>query len=126
MPLILVIDDNPAIRRMVTRMLTAAGHRIIEAAGGSEGMALFLRERPALVITDIVMEDGEGIETIRELRRLVPDIPILAMSGSGALYLRLASNIGASAVLEKPFAKDEFLERVNVLLDGVASSGQTS
>lgn len=125
MPDILVIDDQPAIRRLTTRILATAGHRTIEAAGGAEGMATFMLERPAMVITDIVMADGEGVETIRELRRLAPTLPILAMSGSGAFYLRIAAGIGASGTLEKPFTKAELLTKVDELLevsDGVSAA----
>jgi two-component system KDP operon response regulator KdpE len=124
---ILVIDDQPAIRRLAARILASAGHRTIEAAGGSEGMAMFTRERPAMVITDIVMEDGEGLETIRELRRVAPTLPILATSGSGAIYLRLASGMGASDTLEKPFTKAELLAKVVELLgvSGGVSAAQS-
>jgi CheY-like chemotaxis protein len=123
MPAILVIDDQPAIRRLITRILIGVGHQTIEAEGGTEGIAAFKREGAALVITDMVMEEGEGIETIRELRRLAPELRILATSGSGALYLRLAADIGASGVLEKPFTKAALLASVSDLLGGVAAAG---
>ena len=90
---ILVIDDNAGIRKLLLCILTAAGHSVIEAGGGTEGLVALRRARPTLVITDIVMEDGDGIETIREMRREAPTIPILAMSGSGVLFLRAASSL---------------------------------
>jgi CheY-like chemotaxis protein len=123
MPDVIVIDDQPAIRRLITRILTGAGHRTIEAEGGEEGIVAFERDGAALVITDMVMEDGEGIETIRELRRLAPELPILAISGSGDLYLRLAADIGASGVLEKPFTKAALLASVSDLLGGMTPAG---
>jgi CheY-like chemotaxis protein len=123
MPAILVIDDQPAIRRLITRILTGAGYRTIEAEGGTEGIAAFKRDGAALVITDMVMEEGEGIETIQELRRLAPELPILATSGSGDLYLRLAADMGASGVLEKPFTKGELLASVSDLLGGLTAPG---
>ena len=113
---ILVIDDNQHVRRLVERILTAAGHTVTEAKGGSEGLVAFRRAPPAMIITDIVMVDGEGIETIRSLRREAPAMPILAMSGSGLLYLHSAGRLGASATIEKPFLPAEFLETVNSLL----------
>ena len=69
---ILVIDDDRQLRRLLSRVLKGAGHTVQEANDGKEGIALFHRTRPALVITDIVMPDTEGIETIQELRREAP------------------------------------------------------
>jgi DNA-binding response OmpR family regulator len=113
---ILVIEDHAVTRNLIVRILTAARHRVTEAKGGTEGLAAFRRARPALIITDIVMADGEGIETIREMRREAPAIPILAVSGWGASYLRTAKLLGASATIEKPFDSDELLAIVGGLL----------
>ena|SRR5947208_16513251 len=86
---ILVIDDEPRMRRLIARILNGAGHEVHEAGNGRDGIALFHRVHPAFVITDIVMPDMEGIEMIRELRRQAPTIPILAISGGGPpIYLQ--------------------------------------
>jgi DNA-binding NtrC family response regulator len=113
---ILVVDDNQHMRRLVERILTAAGHTVTEARDGSEGVAVFRRAPPAMVITDIVMVDGEGIETIRALRREAPAMPILAMSGSGTHYLHMAGRLGASATIEKPFRPHDFSTTVDRVL----------
>ena len=114
---ILVIDDEPQMRRLIARILTGAGHGVHEAENGRDGIGLFHRVHPALVITDIVMPDMEGIEMIRELRQEAPTIPILAISGGGpAVYLRAATGLGATAALAKPFSTDELLEAVGNLL----------
>jgi CheY-like chemotaxis protein len=123
MPNVLVIDDQPEIRRLITDILTEAGYQTVEAEGGTEGIAAFKRDGAALVITDMVMEGGEGVETICELRRLAPDVPILATSGLGDLYLRLAISAGASGVLEKPFDNSALLASVSELLGGVTAAG---
>src|SRR5262245_31388188 len=89
---VLIIDDDPQMRRLISRMLVRAGHAACEAVNGREAITTFRRLLPALVITDIVMPDMEGIETIRQLREVSPTTPILAMSGSTeALYLRAAT-----------------------------------
>ena len=118
MAAILVIDDDPQMRRMLTRILTGAGHTVREAADGRAGIELFRQARPALVITDIVMPDMEGIELIRELRREAPTLQILAISGGGPpVFLRAATALGATAALEKPFAADQLLSVVENLLE---------
>jgi DNA-binding response OmpR family regulator len=121
---ILVIDDDAQMRRLVARVLKASGHTVHEADNGRAGLELFFKIRPALVITDIVMPDGEGIEVITSLRRATSVLPILAISGSGRnlIYLRIARGLGATAGLEKPFHVDELRAAVENLLGPPAQS----
>ena len=115
---ILVIDDDAQMRRLMARILGAAGHVVIEAADGRAGLNLFRAARPGLVITDILMPEQEGIETIRIIAREAPDIPILAISGSpGPGFLRMATSLGARAKLPKPFGAGELLAAVAELLE---------
>lgn len=114
---ILIIDDDPKMQRTLGRILTASGHTVRYAGDGEEGLKLFHKAPPGLVITDIVMPNTEGIETIRALRGAAPAVPILAISGSGRHgYLRFAKEFGATAVLDKPFSSDAFLIVVSALL----------
>jgi DNA-binding response OmpR family regulator len=114
---ILIIDDDRQMRRLLRRILTGAGHTVREAGNGRDGVALFEQQRPALVITDIVMPDMEGIETILNMRRDNPTLPIIAMSGgSDPLYLRAASSLGATGTLNKPFQPRSLLELVDAML----------
>jgi len=116
---ILVIDDHAGDRYIVAEALMGAGHQIRQANNGIEGLALCRKHLPALVVTDIVMAAKDGIETIRELRQLAPNIPILAVSGSkhADLYLNAVSLLGADAALAKPFSFDELVRAVADLLD---------
>jgi CheY-like chemotaxis protein len=119
MPLVLVIDDDAQIRRMARRILSGAGHTVIEAEDGDVGLELLHSEQPALVLTDLIMPNKEGIETIREIRQTSPETGIIAMSGTGTsadLYLRVAEKLGADAVLPKPFRAAELLEIVAQVL----------
>jgi CheY-like chemotaxis protein len=102
---VLVIEDELQVRRIVRQMLVHDGHEVIEAGDGVQGIACVRACRPHLVITDIVMPEKEGLETISQLRRDEPDLPILVMSGDieAALYLRMAELMGAYAALAKPF-----------------------
>jgi DNA-binding response OmpR family regulator len=120
---ILVIDDEPQMRRLIARILTGAGHTVHQANDGRNGIELFHRVHPGLVITDIVMPDMEGIEMIRELHQEAPEIPILAISGGGPeVYLRAATGLGATAALAKPFGAAELLSVVERLLKGSRAS----
>lgn len=120
MPLILIIDDEAGVRDSVRQILETAGHRVNDAANGVAGLQRFKADRPDLVITDIIMPDMEGIETIRAIRALAPDCPVLAMSGGGRLgnvdFLSVAGRLGADDTLQKPFEIDELLGKVAALL----------
>ena len=117
---IVIIDDDLSVRKLGRALLEAAGHTVTEAPEGYTGIKAFHEVKPDLVITDIVMPDCEGIETIRTIREADKKIPILAMSGSGLLgeagYLRMAMALGANANLRKPFLPDEFTLLVEKLL----------
>ncbi len=117
---ILVIDDDDMIRDVVRQMLENEGFEVADACEGSEGMAL-QRKRPAdLVITDLIMPDQEGLETIKELREEFPQVKIMAISGGGWIgagpYLGTAGKIGAHAALAKPFEREALLAVVRELL----------
>jgi CheY-like chemotaxis protein len=110
---ILIIDDDPRMRRLLNRLLKRAGHTVREAADGRGGIAAFAQRPADLIVTDIVMPDMEGIETIVQLRRQSPELPIIAISGgSDPLYLRTTATLGATAALRKPFAANDLLQQV--------------
>lgn len=117
---ILVMDDEPAILLMIKKMLEKAGYEVIVALNGKEGMRLFEKEKPDLIITDIIMPEKEGLETIFELRRMYPDLKIIAISGGGRIspdgYLPGAKLLGANMVFQKPLVQKEFLNAVASLL----------
>jgi CheY-like chemotaxis protein len=115
---VLVIDDHAGDRYIMTEALACAGHRVWEATNGAEGVALCCKQLPSLVITDIVMSGKDGIETIRELRQLAPNLPILAVSGGvqSAIYLGAVALLGADAVLTKPVKFDQLIATVERLL----------
>jgi CheY-like chemotaxis protein len=119
MATILVIDDDAAMRRVLKRMLSA-NHDVVEAADGSIGLARFIERQPQLVITDILMPKKEGIETIREIRRIAPKVKILAMSGGGGVgtphYLEMAGKLGADVTLMKPVSAANLRATVSALL----------
>jgi len=117
---ILIIDDEPHILLMLKKMLERSGYEIELATNGVEGIELFKKIKPDLVITDIIMPEKEGLETIREMKRIKSDLRIIAMSGGGKVsadnYLKIAKIFGASKLIAKPFAVKEMVSAVEVLL----------
>jgi DNA-binding response OmpR family regulator len=117
---ILVIDDDPQIRKILREALEWAEYEVIEAANGKTGTKLFREMSPDLIITDLVMPEKEGIETIIEIRRHSPDAKIIAISGGGRIgpegYLNLALNLGAQRAFEKPFRLKDVLEAIQELI----------
>ena len=117
---ILVIDDSEDIRVLLHQALQSAGHSVIEAADGDLGLKAFREHQPDLVITDIVMPNKEGLETIMELRREFPAVKIVAMSGGtrGMVisFLPAAKKLGADYTLPKPFNLGELLVIVDEAL----------
>lgn len=109
---VLVIDDEDILRKTVRRILEAAGHEVMEAENGRIGLSVFRQSPPDVVLTDIVMPDREGIETIIEIRKLAPVTRIVAMSGASQFtdFLHMAHQLGAAATLPKPFRQQELLD----------------
>ncbi len=117
---ILVIDDDPQLRRLLRRYFERHHHAVAEAADGNEGLARFHESGADIIITDLIMPGKEGMETILELRRNNPDVKVIAMSGGGRVapagYLKLAKGIGASRVFSKPFELAELHQAVEELI----------
>jgi CheY-like chemotaxis protein len=119
---ILVIDDDAMVRHALTKLLEGKGYEVQSAPEGRQGLQAFRKRRADLVITDIIMPEMEGIETIMELRVLSRDCPIIAMSGGGRFgkpdFLGVAIHLGANATLSKPFETEELLQTVAGCLTG--------
>ena len=117
---ILVIDDDPDTRELLEQTLTPAGHEVILAADGREGVERHRTSPADLVITDIYMPKQGGLETIREFRNRFPEVCIIAMSGRAlaVTMLSIAQDFGAVAVLHKPFAAEELIAAAAKALGG--------
>jgi CheY-like chemotaxis protein len=119
-PRILLVDDNDAIRTVLRRLLARSGFDVVEARNGVEALAAHRAQPADIVVTDLIMPEKEGLETILELRRMQPRLRIIAMSGGGRVraqdYLKLAAALGASRTLAKPFSEAELLKAIQDLL----------
>lgn len=113
---ILVIDDNAMVRKTISTILRHGGFEVELATNGREGIEVFRKGAPDLVITDLIMPEKEGIETILELRQVHPDIKIIAISGGSPAgnvdFLRMAQTLGANAIIAKPFRANELISCV--------------
>ena len=120
MPYILIIDDERSICELLSDVFSGAGFDVEVAESGTQGIRMVSARMPDLVVTDILMPDKEGLETILELKRFAPDLPIFAMSG-GSLngpidVLGMARRFGAVRVYPKPFDPFEMLQAVQAQL----------
>jgi CheY-like chemotaxis protein len=117
---ILVIDDDAAVRKFISMILQRKKHTVIEADNGLNGL-LMLQEHQdiTVMITDLIMPEKEGIETIIEVRQLYPSIKIVAISGGGKVspenYLVIADALGAHTTLKKPFSSQELIQAIENL-----------
>ncbi len=116
---VLVVEDDLALGAVICRGLRAAGYQVGEAADGNKALRALEKTNYGVVVTDIIMPDREGVETIIEIRKRWPDIKIIAMSGGGrvdpSMILTLAENLGAHVMLKKPFTLKQLLDVLKTL-----------
>jgi CheY-like chemotaxis protein len=113
------VDDEPLLRRALALSLERAGHSVVKCEKRKRAVEYLAHDEADLLITDIMMPEMDGVETIRVVRRRRPELPIIAMSGGlpdPADYLGLARYFGATAILAKPFQPSELVEIVERLL----------
>jgi DNA-binding NtrC family response regulator len=119
---ILVIDDDPAIRHTVERVLARASHVVESFEDARVALDALQDEQPDLIITDVYMPEMDGIEFLLSLREAEPDLPVIVTSGGGSAsaehLLTDAGYLGATATLTKPFEIDQLLELVRSVLEG--------
>jgi CheY-like chemotaxis protein len=115
---VLVMDDEADARIFIEEILKSAGHEVVLAADGLEGMRQYHSTAVDLALVDLFMPNREGLETIKELKQQFPDFPIIAMSGNSLALplLSVAQRLGATEVLQKPFLPEELLEAIKRVL----------
>ncbi len=113
---ILIIDDDNEFRKMLKLSISKAGHEVVEASNGRDGLRAYQAERFDLVVTDIFMPVQEGIETIFKLKEFDTNVQIIAISGGGSHqnfeYLNNSSDFGVQKTFQKPFAMPAFLDAI--------------
>jgi DNA-binding response OmpR family regulator len=126
---ILLIDDEPAVRQSVGEILKRAGFAVQSAADGKTGLGILREQNFDLLITDLLMPEGDGLETIMALRRSHTSMKIMVISGCaetlGGEYLKIAQHLGADLVLQKPFTRAELLDAVRKLFEAAEIAHRT-
>ena len=120
---VLVIDDEQNMRNALRAALEGAGHEVVDAFEGGEGLRRY-REKPAdVVVLDLVMPGKDGLETLVEIILESPEPQVIAISGT-PLYLPMATDLGATRTFAKPFSMKELLEAVEELTGQGAETGR--
>ncbi len=125
MATILLVDDDDQVRDMLKKIFVMEGYEVVEAADGQQATDLYDPGTIDVVVTDIVMPEKEGLQTIREIREVNPEARIIAISGGGRIkpqdYLDWANRIGVDKTFIKPVRRAEILAAVSELLEGAVS-----
>lgn len=104
---VLVIDDEQPTLRMFTLLLSAYGYEILTAENGQDGLATFKKERPSLILTDIKMPIMDGIEVLKEIKKIDPHAEVIVITGHGDMDLAIqALNLDATDFINKPLQRD--------------------
>lgn len=109
---VLVVDDEEADLVGLTAILEGAGFRVRQAGSLRDAAVSYVTEPVDVVVTDVVMPGGDGVDLIRGLRQLKPDLPVVAVSGKGPAGLAAAKAMGAAYVLTKPVDSGELVQAV--------------
>ena len=114
---VLVVDDEPAIRRFLRTSLTAQGYRVSEAESGPEALGMLRRDAPDVLILDLGLPGTDGFEIIRQVRGTGSAMPILVLSSRSDEAGKVeALDLGADDYVTKPFGIDEFMARLRAAL----------
>jgi DNA-binding NtrC family response regulator len=117
MPAILLIEDDVSMRSMMIDFFAQKNYLFHAASNGSDALKLIKEKRFDLVITDIIMDNKDGLEVIRAIKNSYPEIKVIAISGGGKLsaeiYLKIASLLGAVSIFQKPFSMNDLLKEIS-------------
>jgi len=115
-PVVLVVEDEPQMRRFLRASLGAEGYRVVEAWTVADGLRMATTERPELVLLDLGLPDGDGLDLVRRVREWSP-VPVIVLSARGREEDKVAAlDAGADDYLPKPFGTKELLARMRVAL----------
>ena len=117
---VLIVDDEPTDRLLLSSLVEASGHEVHVAEDGEQAFKTYLRQNIELVITDLNMPRVDGLEFIEALRGLYPEARIIALSGKDQTVLDEAKRMGAFMALSKPIDPEELVEALETTLGPLA------
>jgi len=112
---ILIVDDEPALVKVVSIKLRVSGYEVITALNGHEALSLIKSEKPDIVLLDVIMPGMDGFEVLQKLR-VFSKLPVIIVSARPE-YSKQAINLGANAFVSKPFDIDELLKKIEQFLN---------
>ena len=125
-PVVVLIEDEPQIRRFLRATLTGQGYRLFEATSGADGLVEVGSRQPDVVIVDLGLPDTDGLDVIRRIREWT-DVPIIVLSARGQERDKVAAlDAGADDYVSKPFGAGELLARIRVALRHTAGASHES
>lgn len=117
---VLLVEDDDGLRGALAACLRVAGFPVCAAEDERAAMKCFAEQEPAAVISDLILPQGEGLNTVQAMRNAAPDLPIIVMSGGGMFaandLLGLASSLGANAAISKPFEPAALIDVIRTLV----------
>lgn len=126
MPKFLLVDDNEELLEVQSAYLTAHGQEVFLAHNGRAALQILKNEPVDILVTDIIMPEMEGFETIMEVRKITPDLPIIVVSGGGRVgasdYLSMAKSMGAQSTMSKPVSPAALLAEAKFLIENHAAA----
>lgn len=121
MPKFLLVDDNEELLAVQSAYLEAHDHEVLLARNGREALRHLQDDHVDIMVTDVIMPEMEGFETIMEVKQMRPNLPIIVVSGGGRVgatdYLAMAKSMGAHAAMSKPVAPAALLAEAKFLID---------
>lgn len=119
MAVILVVDDSSYARRVMRKNLEAAGHEVLEADGGMAALETYFLKRPDVVLLDLTMEDLSGLDVLKKLREVNPDVRVIVVSADiQSSTNEMVRDAGAAKFIGKPAPTGELLAAINDAIGG--------
>lgn len=120
---LLIVDDNESFLELLIEFLVGEGYEVEGCISSKDAKNKFLEFKPAIVITDVVMPDVDGIELLLELRKINADVQVIVMSGGNQghadTYLQMADKLGANIIINKPFELSDLLVEIKKIESSV-------
>ncbi len=121
-PQVLIVEDESVIREILAEFLRLDGFEVREAEGGRSALKNFMTERPDLILTDWMMENGNGEELIRSIRAVDGNVPVIVLSANTELTPESLREFKINRLISKPFDPDALIQQIKKILTAPESA----